>query len=141
MCTFCFSIFSMLEKEKRENMKNMENEDFKKDWKNSVFRVVVNKKDIFFAEMAFLKLANAICVRKVKKERAFSLQLSVLGKWSLFVPIGSHQTLQKQGFQQARRKTQNGTFGCKSAIWVCPPKGALLSVINKGCALLKTLFL
>ena len=32
------------------------------------------------------------------------------------VPIQSHQTLQTLGLQQAQGKTQNGTFGCKSAI-------------------------
>ena len=32
------------------------------------------------------------------------------------MPIQSRQTLQKSGLQQAQGKTQNGTFGCRSAI-------------------------
>ena len=75
-------------------MKNMEKENFKESPEKQCFWVVVKKKGLF-VKMAFLeKLANTICVRKVKK-RAFSLQLSVFGKWSFFVPIQSHQTLQK----------------------------------------------
>ena len=36
-------------------MKNMENDNFKKAQKNSVLGVVVNKEDVFFAEMAFFE--------------------------------------------------------------------------------------
>ena len=90
----------------------------------------------------FRKIGKYDLCSEGKKKRAFSLQLSVFGKWSFFVPIQSHQTLQKSGFQQAQGKTQNDTFGFKSAILGRGPrKGALLlSVIPKSCALLKTLF-
>ena len=95
----------------------MENEHFKqKNQKIVFFGWLWTKKMFLFAEMAFFeKWASTLCVRKVKN-RAFSLQPSVFGKWSFFAPIQSHQTLQKYGFQQAQGKTQNGTFGCKSAI-------------------------
>ena len=40
--------------------------------------------------------------KKAVTKRACSLHLSVLGKWSFFVPIQSHQRLQKQGFPLER---------------------------------------
>ena len=71
----------------------MEKENFKKNPENSVFWVVV-KKNVFVVKMSFFrKLANTICVQTVKNKRAFSLQLSVFGKWSFFVAIPSDQTL------------------------------------------------
>ena len=48
--------------------------------------MVVNKEDVYCGNGIFLKKrkkTNTICVRKVKN-RAFSLQLAVFGKWSFF---------------------------------------------------------
>ena len=47
---------------------------------------------------------------------AFSLQLSVLGNGPFLWPFQVTKHYKKYGFQQAQGKTQNGTFGCKSAI-------------------------
>ena len=70
-------------------------EKFKKAQKNRVFWVVVKNNVFFFVEMSFFrKIGNTICVQRVKNKRAFSLQLSVFGKWSfVFVAIPSDKTL------------------------------------------------
>ena len=74
-----------------------------------------------------------------RKERAFSLTLSVLGKCHVFCYNTKSPNTTKIGFQQAQGKTQNRSFGLKSAILGrALEKGFyLLSVIHKNCALLK----
>ena len=55
-----------------------------------VFLGGCEEKGSFLLNGILEKLANIICVRKVKKRAFF-----VAGKWPFFVPIQSHQTLQK----------------------------------------------
>ena len=60
----------------------------------------------------------------------------------LFVPILSPQTLQKWGFQQARGKSQNGTFATKSAILGFPSKGGFtMCDTQKLCFAENTIFI
>ena len=80
MCTFCFCIF-MLEKVKRKIWKTWKRESPE----NSVFWVVMKKNGLFCIGKHYLCSDG--------KKSAFSLQLSVLGKWSFFVAIPSDKTL------------------------------------------------
>ena len=50
---------------------------------------------------------------RYQKTRIFVATICFWKMVLFLVPIQSHQTLQKSGFQQAQGKTQNGTFGCK----------------------------
>ena len=75
-----------------------------------------------------------------EKKRAFPLQRSVFGKWSFFVPIQSHQTLQNQGFSRHREKPQMALLVAKVPFWEGALKGVLLAVLHKSCVPLKTHF-
>ena len=73
---------------------------------------------------------------------SFFLKLHFWEKLQNTICFRSPQTLQKEGFQQAQGKTQNGNFGLKGVFWEGSSKGfLLLSVIHKSCVLVKTLFL
>ena len=97
----------------------------------------------FFVKLSFLgKIGKRCLCSEGTKKRAFSLQLSVFGKWSNFwCPFKVTKHYKNRAFSRHMGKTQNGAFGCKSAILGRGRKGALLSVIPESCALLKTLFL
>ena len=105
MCIFRFCLF--VGQTQRAKMKKMK----RKIKKISVFGWLWRKR-CFLLKWLFLgekKKANAICIRKVQSS-AFSFQLSVFRDWSFFV---AHSKSPKSA---GTRETQNGTFGCKSAI-------------------------
>ena len=102
-CTLFVFVCFMLEKEKEKNEKHGKRKCKKKKQTNSVFWVLVNTEDVFCRNGIFEKLANTICVRKVKKNRAFSLQLSVFGKWSFFwCPFKVTKHYNNRGFSRHR---------------------------------------
>ena len=75
------------------------------------------EKMFFVVKMSFFgKIGKHYLCSDSKNKRAFTLQLSVFGKWSFFCGHSKWQNTIKKGFQQAQGKTQNGTFGCKNAI-------------------------
>ena len=97
----------------------------------------------FFAGWHFLKNrpARAICVRKVKKS-AYSLQLSVFGKWSFILcPFKVTKHYNNRGLNRHRGKPKMALLVAKVPFWEGASKGALLSVVPKGFVLLKALFL
>ena len=70
-----------------------------------------------------------------KKSARFHCNYLFWENGPFLVPIQWHSqspNTTKIGLQQAQGKTQNGTFGCKSAILGRASKGALLSVIPKA---------
>ena len=125
-------------------MKKMEKEHFKKKTrKNSVFWVFVKKTGLFCKMSFFRKIGKHYLCSEGKKGCAFSLQLSVFGKWySFWCPFKVTKHYQKKGLQRTQGKTQNGTFGCKSAMLGFPSKrGFTICDAQKLCSAENTIFI
>ena len=76
--------------------------------------------------MAFFRKIGKhyLCSEGKAKNAPFSLQLSVFGKWSFFVPIQSHQTLQKSGVSAGTRgKPKMALLVAKVPFWEGASKG------------------
>ena len=89
----------------------------------------------------FRKTGKHYLCSEGQKECAFSLQLSVLGKWSFFwCPFKVTKHYKNRGFSRHGGKPKMALLAAKVPFWVFPRNGVLLSVLHKSCALLKTLF-
>ena len=72
----------------------MEKEKIQKKNRKIVFLGGCEENCFFFVKMSFFrKIGKHYLCSEGKKKRAFSLQLSVFGKWSFFVAIPSDKTL------------------------------------------------
>ena len=120
-------------KKKEKNMKQIEKENSHRLPEKLCFWVVV--KNSFFAKLSFLKNGQTlICVRKVKKRRAFSLQLSVFGKWH-FLYLSQITKHYKKGFSRHRGKPKMALFVSKVSFWVFPSKaGFTICDTQKLCS-------
>ena len=127
---------------KRENMKNGKRKS-QKNPRKIVFFGWLWRKMVFFVRMSFLgKIGKHYLCSEGKKRCAFSLQLSVLGKWSFFwCPFKVAKHYKNRGFSRHRGKPKIALLVAKVPFGVFTRKGVLLSVIPKSRALLKTLFL
>ena len=139
---FLFLSFLCWRKKKRKHEKTGKQKKNKKKQKNSVFVVVVNKNGPFYKNVIFRKIGKYYLCSEGQKRCAFSLQLSVLGKWSFFwCPFKVTKHYKNRGFSRHGGKPKMALLVAKVPFWVFPRKGVLLSVIHRCCALLKTLFL
>ena len=87
------------------------------------------------------KMANTICVRKVKT-RPVSLIRSAFLEMILYLwPCNITKHYKKWGFGRHRVKPKMALWFQKCHFGKGPRKAAFLSVMHKSCALLKTLFL
>ena len=88
-----------------------------------------------FAKMAFFRKLGKHWLCSEGKNAHFRWHSLFFWKWYFSLWPYNHQTL------QARGKIQMARLVAKVPFWKGPPKGFLLSVIHKSCALLKTLCL
>ena len=91
MCTFCFCLFYV--GKVKGKYEKMEKEHFKKKTRKIVFLGGCEEKWSFCKIVIFRKIGKHYLCSEGRKKRAFSLQLSVFGKWSLFVAISSDKSL------------------------------------------------
>ena len=133
-------VFLCWRKQKRKS-ENMEKDNFKKAQKIMFFGWSLRKK-AFIVKWHSLKNRQTLFVfgRQIKKKGAFSLQLSVLGRWSFVCSFKVTKHYTNRGFSRHRGKPKIALSVAKVPFWEGASKGALLSVIPKSCALLKTLF-
>ena len=88
----------------------------------------------------FFKIGKHYLCSEGKQKRAFSLQLSVFGKSSFFCAHSKSPNTTKIGVSAGTwGKPKMALLVAKVPFWEGGSKGALLSVIPKSCALLKTL--
>ena len=93
--------------------------------------VVVKKNGLFFVKLSFLrKIGKHYLGSDGKKTRM------VLFLW----PFQVTKHFKNRGFSRHRGKPKMALLVAKVPFWEGAPKGVLLSVIPKSCALLKTLF-
>ena len=84
----------------------------------------------------FRKIGKHYLCSEGKKRCAFSLQLSVFGKWYFFwCPFKVTKHYKNRGFSGHRGKPKMALLIAKVPFWVFPRKGALLSVMPKSCVL------
>ena len=137
MCTFCFCLFYVGERKER----TWKNGKRKKNWKIVLFGCLWRKLVFFVKNVIFQRNRQTLFVFGRSKKCAFSLQLSVFGRWSFFwCPFKVTKHYKKRGFSRHRGKPKMALLVAKVPFWVSLQKGVLLSVIPKSCALLKTLF-
>ena len=140
---FLFLSFLCWKKKKRKHENNGKRK-FQKKPRKIVFFGWLWRKMFFFVKLSFFRKIGKhyLCSEGKKKVRIFVATIC-FWKMSLFlVPIKSHQTLQKSGFQRTQGKTQNGTFGCKSAILGFPSKrGFTICDAWKLCFAENTIFI
>ena len=135
---FLVFVFFMLETEKQKKKKN-KMEKAIKPYKNSVFKVVIQKwekwKKWIFAKIAWHYLCQE------GRKRAFSCTLSVLAK-TFFGPkqFKARKNYKNGGFNGNCPKAKMTPFSSKWCFWTWVKKWVLLTVFLKSCALLKTLF-
>ena len=136
---FCLSFLCWI-KQKRKDEK-MEKENFKSA-QQIVFFGGCEEKWSFLLKWHFLeKLANTICVRKVKEERIFVATICFWKMVLFWCPYKVTKHYKNRGFSRHRGKPKMALLVAKVPFWEGASKGALLSVIPKSCALLKTLFI
>ena len=113
---FCFCLFYVGERKREKMKKKNGNENFKTIAQKKVFWGVGCEQQMFFAEMAFSeKQANTSCVRKEKKPRIFVATIC-FWKMLIFCAHSKSPNTTKIWASAGTGETQNGAFGCKSAI-------------------------
>ena len=125
-------------------MKKMEKEKFKKkNQKNSVFWVVVKKNGLFFVKLSFFrKIGKHYLHSEGKKNAHFRCNYLFLEMVLFICGHSKWQNTIKIGVSAGTGvKPKMALLVAKVPFWEGAPKGVLLSVIPKSCALLKTLFL
>ena len=122
MCSFCF-VFLLCWKKGKGKYEKMEKENFKKAQENCILWVVV-KKNGLCKNVIFWKIGKHYLCSEGKK-RAFSLQLSVFGKWSFFLwPFQVTKHSKNRGFSRHRGKPKRDLWLQKCHFGKGPRKGS-----------------
>ena len=123
---FLFLSFFMLEKEKEKLMKKMEKENFKKKNRKIVFFGRLWRTLVFFVKTSFFrKIGKHYLCSEGQKKCAFSLQLSVFGKWSFFwCPFKVTKHYKNRGFSRHGGKPKMALLVARVPFWVFPRQGA-----------------
>ena len=134
---FLFLSFWFWRKQKRKS-ENMEKEYFKKNKKNGVFWVVVTKQSFWH----FLEIGKHYLCSEGKEKARILVAIICLGRMALLCDHTRSPNTTKIGVSAGTREKPKWHFWFqKSHFGKGPRKGALLSVIHKSYALLKTQFL
>ena len=125
---------------KSKNMRKWKGK-FQKRPRKIVFFWVVVKKNVFFCKMSFFrKIGKHYLCSDSKKKAHFCCNYLFLGYGPFLRPFQVTKHYKNRGFSRHRGKPKMALLVAEVPFWEGASKGALLSVIPKSCALLKTLF-
>ena len=135
MCTFFLSFLCWRKKKRKYERHGKRKLQKKTCWGGC------EQRKCYVQKWHFLKNWQTLMVFGRYKKCAFSLQLSVFGNGPFLCPFKVTKHYKHRGFSRHRGKPKMALLASKMPFWERASRGALLSVMPKSCALLKTRFL